>query len=379
MSEYQYYEFQAVDRVLSPEDMKALRACSSRARITRTTFINHYEWGGFKGDKDRWMERYFDAHLYLSNWGTRVVMLGLPAKLLGPTATRDYCVGFSFTARRKNDRMVLTFACDGEPDEEWTEGPGILPSILPLRTELARGDRRALYLGWLLAVEAGGVKDKELEPPVPPGLQQLSPALDALVEFLRLDRGVLEVAAEGSVPIGEPSDRKHLATRIAELDLAEKESGFLRLLTEDAIEVSTKLRRTVNEQRRATRERHDGPKRRTVRQLRRVAKDRAEERARSAKQRAVAEREQRKRDSVRAREVFLDSLAGKESRLWAKVKTLVDTTRPGNYDTAVVLLVDLRDLCSRRGTGEFSKRLVKLKVSYGRKSSLMRRLTKAGL
>ena len=34
MSEYQYYEFRAVDRPLTKQEMGALRAISSRAEIT---------------------------------------------------------------------------------------------------------------------------------------------------------------------------------------------------------------------------------------------------------------------------------------------------------------------------------------------------------
>jgi len=36
MSEYQYYEFQAVDCPLTPDEMAELRAISTRARITLT-------------------------------------------------------------------------------------------------------------------------------------------------------------------------------------------------------------------------------------------------------------------------------------------------------------------------------------------------------
>ena len=50
MSEYQYYEFQAIDRPLSDADRAALRDLSTRARITATSFTNSYEWGDFKGD-----------------------------------------------------------------------------------------------------------------------------------------------------------------------------------------------------------------------------------------------------------------------------------------------------------------------------------------
>jgi len=49
-SEYQYYEFQAIDRPLGEADRKALRDLSTRARINATSFTNAYEWGDFKGD-----------------------------------------------------------------------------------------------------------------------------------------------------------------------------------------------------------------------------------------------------------------------------------------------------------------------------------------
>jgi hypothetical protein len=38
MSEYQYYEFQAVDRPLSRQQMAEIRALSTRAEVTSTRF-----------------------------------------------------------------------------------------------------------------------------------------------------------------------------------------------------------------------------------------------------------------------------------------------------------------------------------------------------
>jgi hypothetical protein len=69
MSEYQYYEFRAVDRPLDRTEQKELRAISTRARITAFGFVNHYEWRDLKADPNRLIERYFDLFLYLSNWG----------------------------------------------------------------------------------------------------------------------------------------------------------------------------------------------------------------------------------------------------------------------------------------------------------------------
>src|SRR6202047_3824857 len=82
MSEYQYYEFQAIDRPLSEADRRALRDLSTRARITATSFTNSYEWGDFKGDPAKLMERWFDLHLYLANWGSRRPLIRLPQRLV---------------------------------------------------------------------------------------------------------------------------------------------------------------------------------------------------------------------------------------------------------------------------------------------------------
>ena len=56
MSEYQYYEFAAIDRPLTSEQMSRLRALSTRDTITPTRFCNVYTWGDFKGDPLALME-----------------------------------------------------------------------------------------------------------------------------------------------------------------------------------------------------------------------------------------------------------------------------------------------------------------------------------
>lgn len=90
MSEYQYYEFQAIDRPLDRAAQDALRSISSRARITATSFTNHYEWGDLKGDPRKFIERWFDLHLYRANWGTRRLMLRVPVRFLNPTEIDPY-------------------------------------------------------------------------------------------------------------------------------------------------------------------------------------------------------------------------------------------------------------------------------------------------
>ena len=82
MSEYQYYDFKAIDHALTKTEMATLRAISTRAVITTTSFTNHYEWGDLKADPIKLLEKYFDAFVYVANWGTREFHLRLPQELV---------------------------------------------------------------------------------------------------------------------------------------------------------------------------------------------------------------------------------------------------------------------------------------------------------
>src|SRR5258707_13466687 len=91
MSEYQYYEFLALDRPLTAKQRAELRSISSRAEITATRVTNEYQWGDLKGDPLQMVKGYFDAFLYLANWGTRQARFRLPGGGLDPGTAGGYC------------------------------------------------------------------------------------------------------------------------------------------------------------------------------------------------------------------------------------------------------------------------------------------------
>src|SRR5439155_26435827 len=78
VSEYQYYDFRAIDRPLTKKEMAALRSISTRAAITATSFTNHYEWGDLKANPSNLLEKYFDTFVYVANWGTHEFYIRLP-------------------------------------------------------------------------------------------------------------------------------------------------------------------------------------------------------------------------------------------------------------------------------------------------------------
>ena len=66
----------------------------------------------------------------------------------------------------------------------------------------------------------------------------------------------------------------------------------------------------------------------------------------------------------RARDAHLDSLAGNEGPLWHQVGVLVGTRKPTDYDRAVVIVQDLRELAKREGTkADFGVRLRTLRAT----------------
>jgi hypothetical protein len=378
MSEYQYYEFQAVDRPLTAKEMSELRSYSTRARITPTTFVNEYSYGSFKGDEDAWMEKYFDAYLYLANWGTHVLKLRLPSRLLDAATAKTYCGGDSAFVREKAGKVVLSFVSQDEEGGDWVEGEGHLSSMISVRAELARGDHRALYLGWLLRAQTGELDDDDTEPPVPPGLGQLSASLESLAEFLRIDGDLLHVAAEASPPIGDAGlDRDDVRTWVGKLPAKEKDELIANLVIDaDHAQIAELLQRFLKERAGNKPASTTG---RTVGQLLQAAEAYATERKRIEAEKRAKEKARREREAAIAREKHLDSLVGREAKLWTEVDSLVATKQPKNYDQAVKILVDLRDLAARGKRGDFGLRIEALRQAQSKKPSFIERLRKAGL
>jgi hypothetical protein len=247
MSEYQYYEFIAIDQPLSADKQADLRAISTRALITPTSFVNHYEWGDLKADPRRLVEQYFDAFLYLANWGTHRLMFRLPAEVFGLSTTavvEQYLVGDCSTAWTTDGFVVIDLFAedeDGAYEEEWQDGSGLLASIVPVRAELMAGDFRLLYLAWLLTVQHREVDEDTVEPPVPPGLGRLSAALSAVAEFLRIDPDLVAVAAERSEPLNADDTLTKPSGWLAQLPVESKDAFLLRVARGDGARVRAEL------------------------------------------------------------------------------------------------------------------------------------------
>ncbi|SIO59313.1 hypothetical protein SAMN05444166_6005 [Singulisphaera sp. GP187] len=382
MSEYQYYEFRAIDQPLSEKEMDKLSAISSRAEITATSFTNTYNYGDFRGDPEALVERYFDAFVYVTNWGTHQLMFRLPKGFLDIKAAAPYGSDETLSFKAKSDHIIVDFTSDDESRDEWTEGEPWMASLIALRGDLMRGDLRALYLGWLaslrfLVLDEDPEVEAQLEPPVPPGLAKLSGPLKELASFLWIDDELIEAAARGSA--GEPPAAPSLDVMrgwVKQLSAADKDAYLLRFLTEEGdLILRAELARQFRD---ATRPTGTAPAadaaRRTVGQLLAARDEIVEAKRLTAAEKAAKERARKERERTEARTKHLDDLAGRESAAWQEVDDRIAAGQAKEYDQAVTLLADLRELAARTGrTAEVDAKIQALRQLHKKKPSLIKR------
>ncbi|GFH39155.1 hypothetical protein [Streptomyces pacificus] len=386
MSVYQYYEFQAIDRPLTRDELDGVRALSSRARISATHFVNEYHYGNFRGDERKLMERLYDAHLYFANWGSRRLMLRLPTALLPSRSAEPYCAEDALSCWTRKGHLLLEFSYDDEDGGEWDfETSSTLASFTALRAELAAGDLRPLYLAWLSALTRWELEEdvdedeyaSAFEPPVPAGLGRLTGAQRALADFLHVDPHLLTAAARAS-DAAPPSevDEESLADWIRTLPQREKDTLLLNAALGKAPQPGPTLLARHRAASHATKKPCTSTSRRSAAELLDAAyRVRSEHTRQQGRARAQARRaEQRGRDG------HLDRLAANTGQAWQDADHLIGQKRPGPYDTAVTLLKDLREVHDRAGTPEeFQRRLDDLGERHRGKPSFMQRLTDAGL
>ena len=376
MSEYQYYEFQAIDRPLSDADRQALRELSTRARITATSFTNEYHWGDLKADPVRLMERWFDLHLYLANWGTRRLMIRLPQRLVARSWLARFlrgAAGDMVRVRESGENLIVDIHNDDdEPHYSYEEdNTDCLAAIAPLRADVLAGDWRMFYLLWLTAVESGRLNDGDTEPL--PGMGPLTGALKAFADFFGIDTDLVQAAAESPLHAGGGDlSEAEVRVLVAAIPDPEKTALLCRLVAGDphiAAELGRKVRDAA-----ATAGDADASHR-TVADLRaRAAEIRKQVEAAEAA-RIEAERQRRARAAEQERRARLVAVRRQGAAVWREIETEVEKRHAAGYDRALALLIDLRALAQEDAALEaFSDRVRSLRDRHSRKSRFIERL-----
>ncbi|PSB29864.1 hypothetical protein C7B69_09020 [filamentous cyanobacterium Phorm 46] len=386
MSEYQYYEFQSVDRPLAQSEQEAISKLSSRAKISSTRAVFLYNYGDFPGKEKQVLIKYFDAMFYIANWGSLQLMFRFPKGLIDIELMQKYCVEDIVEVSEINDFVILEISINEEEGfDGWIEGEGNLSSLIGLRQEILQGDYRLLYLAWLKGITYLDELDDEdedergdddanddanddqegLEPPVPPNFGKLSSSLQAFIDIFEVDEHLLKAAISASV--AKPSiPESSITEAIKKLDRSEVDTFLLRLLKGESnlsIELRNKLSAMIEVKQ------DENPGKRTIRQL-----------LASAEKEEKQEEERREKEAKAARIKELEALAKRETAAWEDIDALIQKGTSSSYDEVVPLLLKLRDLADyQKQQIKFLTRLQQLHNKYSGRSALKRRLLKANL
>lgn len=373
MSEFQYHEWQTIDRVLTPDEQTTVNKLSSHITVSSSKAVVTYHWSDLRHDPKQVLLKYFDAYFFRANWGSLRLMFRFPKELLDQTESEPYLDGENVSLETIGEYQVLDIKFNPVDGGWMQETNADLSDFISLRADLLQGDYRLLYLTWLKEMLSYGEPDEgqdededsrshDFEPPVPPDLKQLSPALQNIVRVFDIDPFLVQAAAEASPQKNNPLavDYYELIGRLprAECD------DFLTRLVEGNASIGLALRKRLSD----FLPQDKTPQltgKRTLRDLLQLS-------------RQLKEVEE-KRQTEEARKKFIvemKSLAGREAQVWQAVDQLLGNGRKiaSVYDEATTLLEKLQQLSEFQDTCDiFHTRVLRLAKKYASRPSLMER------
>jgi len=377
MSEYQYHEWQTLERPLTAAEQKAVNELSSHIDVTSTQASVTYNWSSFRHDPINVLAKYFDVYLYLANWGTRRLVFRFPKGLVDVVAIEAYCDEYHTNIKTIGDVQVLEFDMDEEEGfDEWIDERGLLSTLARLRDDILQGDYRTLYLAWLkaMALESGGYDEDEDDPDnffndpkpaLPAGLKQLTPPLSAFIDFFEIDPFLVAAAAELS-PSLSPAQQVDFAPLISRLTRPECDEFLLKIVNAEPGAIAALRKRLLSFE--ESKPKVDSNLRTFGDLLRTAEKLRQHEFNRQA--------EERRKKHV----AEMQELAKREAKSWQDVENLIQRGyAASNYDEATALLVRLQQLAEFQGTvSNFEVRLRALVEEYKGRGALIGRWKKKG-
>ncbi len=372
MSEYQYYEFVALDGPISDQGLHLARSCSSRAEVSRLRWRNTYNYGQFGGSVEALL-RHYDAHFYIANWGSVRFGLAFPENALELERVRPYLQGeetehASLTLQKTKGRSILWWDRHDEMGFGFVEGEGALDALAWIRQSLLQGDDRALFLGWLACYNPDEWQDPRdsavTVPPVPPGLAALTPALEKLIEFFPVDADALS-AAQALSPQGEAA-RIPLEVALDKLSATETKALLGRVAAGDGARVLSELNRLTVPS--------GGLRDETSLSCIAFAKQVLAARAARMAREDEAKAEKQRRDAA-TRKQRLEALLARADAIWSGLDALMDKRVAAAYDLVMKQVRDLRDAYRQGGQDAvFNAKLAAFREKYHRRFAMMQRL-----
>ena len=244
MSEFQQYQFQTIDQPLTETQRKEVSSWSSRSSASSTSITFTYHYGDFSRDEEKVLAEFFDAMLYVANWGTKRLMFRFPKSIVDKKALALYTIApqYAVSYLKFYDRgkfIILDMNLSDEEGEGWIDDDEYqLSDLIPLREQIINGDYRCLMMAWLKIAQEDVEMEKDeygeeeyienVLPPIPAGLKKLNATLTAFEEFFEIDEDILADVVKQSPSLTKK--KLDYAKLLSKLSTKEKDDFLLRLV-----------------------------------------------------------------------------------------------------------------------------------------------------
>jgi hypothetical protein len=254
MSEFQLYDFRRIDKVLNPEEKKAVQGLSSHINVSSRRAVVSYSYGDFKHNEEKIVEQFFDVLLYQTNWGQKKLMFRFPIDSINYKQLSEYEIdmghltGYTTEIRvwKSNEYILLNIEYCDDDYEDWVEeNDNSLDSMLNLRTEMMNGDFSCLFTLWLKLLSMQEEDDGNYQlPSLPYGLSKPSASLQEFIDFFNVDSRIVKAAGSFlnfSTPI-----EKDLKRAIADMNETCKNDWLMRVIAGEPL-LDVKLKKELSD------------------------------------------------------------------------------------------------------------------------------------
>ncbi len=376
MSEYQYYQFKAIDKPLTKAEREEISSWSSRTEATNRSASFTYHYGDFPKDEEKVLVQYFDAFLYIANWGDRRLMFKFPLSLVDTEALAMYDTTelgeygeYDLTISVKSGFVIVDMYY-GEDENDWLEDDVRLDGLLGLRKDILAGDYRSLFIFWVYILSLrhdSDTLDETATIPkrmIPPKLDQLTSELDNLIEFFAIDEDWIVAAA--TYNIQQETPEVDYAQQLQLLSTEQKEAYLLRLLDgESNLKLKLQKELTKRSKTATTIDEEEIPLTDFLEKVEDIEERNAAEALREQKQTYLNK---------------MKEIEGNQELLWREATYHIEKGSGHAYKSAIEIIRDLHELAKFQGKeSAFYERTEGIEQLCLRKPAMLRRLRENGL
>lgn len=370
MSEYQYYEFHAIDKPLSEGEREAVSEMSSRVQLSPRKAIFTYSYSDFRYNEEEVLINYFDFMLYIANWGTKRIMIKFPFGLVDFDLLKKYRISVlsdyeqEIRVFKRGEYVVIDVNYSEEDGIGWIDEDEYGYDFINIRREIMQGDYRALFVIWLRFIE-DLFKSKDFDfdysiesKIIPPNLLHLSPSANAAKEFYGVNEDWLNVMRSYSY---KEEDRAiDYKGRILDMS-RDRMIAYLEMILRDEVNLNIRLIKELKNTSSTQKDR--------INQIKLL--DIGEQVADITQGRQRAEEKRKNREMSEK----MNNLRRNKEKVIREIRLSIEQGNRKSYVNAVSRIIEMKMMNDYFETAsDFEELLNQIRSDYSRKSSFIRML-----